>query len=938
MRKLIVLLILSVVFAWQGCSAPEVSMVEIQNGVELNKGQLSIRVQFYTNKIVRITKWDQKGTSEKKSLAVIQQSIPVLQLTLKENERNYTLSSEALTLLIDKQSGNIQYIDKEKQQLLKEKGKPQFQAVVFEGDSGFSVQQNFELSANEGLYGLGQHQDGAFNYRGKKVTLVQSNTEAVNPFLVSTANYGLLWDNYSMTIFNDEKEEASFWSEMGDNIDYYFVHGDNIDQLIAGYRYLTGTAPMYGKYAFGYWQSKEHYDTQEELLAVARKYRELNIPIDNMIQDWDYWNGAENWSGMFFDKTLFPEPEKMMEELHAMNYHAIISIWPALGSNTEIYKDMGRKGYLYNPVGWAGFKYYDVYHPGANDLYWKYLHDGIYTKGLDGWWIDSTEPDVINALSKEATAYELKKMGSNYLGSFARYLNTFSLVMTDDIYRYWRETTSERRAYILTRSCFAGQQRNAATTWSGDIGASWEIYRKQISAGLNHSMAGIPYWTFDIGAFLLGSYGGVFYKGGNDPAYHELYTRMFQLGAFSPIFRSHGSDTPREMWEMGEYLPVLIQFDRLRYRLLPYIYSLAWKVTSGDYTLMRGLPMDFSNDEKTYNIDDQFLFGPGIMVCPVSSYMYHRPPATSTVVAPAYFKTADGKQGLAARYYTDNEYRQLSRESIDPNIDMNWYGGRPAYVTDSMYAIRWEGQLLPPESGIYQFHMKSFDSNRIYIDGQEVPIAHDGNEKYSAFIELEAGKACDFVAEVENKQTGAARMQLFWKTPSMLAQEQEPLETEKSRKVYLPQSTLWYDFWTGRQYEGGQELAFDAPIDRIPLLIKAGTILPMGPVVQYATEKPADPLEIRIYPGADGHFSLYEDENDNYNYEKGIYSTIDFHWNDQERTLSIDERKGEFPGMLIERNLQIVVVDHGKGSGIAPSEKIDQQVKYIGKALKVAVQ
>ncbi|HOO85987.1 MAG TPA: glycoside hydrolase family 31 protein, partial [Prolixibacteraceae bacterium] len=638
---------------------------------------------FQTENIVRITKWNNEGSPQKKSLVVVENMLPNIEVKNVETDRELVLSTDVLVLTIDKKSGNIAFATNDSNFLLKENGSPLFKSVEYDGDKGFSINQQFELSPDEGIYGLGQHQYGFFNYRGKEVKLVQSNTDAVNPFLISTNNYGILWDNYSMTIFNDDENGTSIFSDMADNIDYYFVAGENMDKVIAGYRYLTGKAPMYGKYAYGFWQSKEHYDTQEELLSVARKYRRLGIPIDNMIQDWDYWNGTENWSGMFFDKELFPNPEGMMKELRDLNYHAIISIWPALGPNTEIHKEMDANNFLYSPIGWAGFKYYDTYKPGANALYWKYLRDGIYSKGLDGWWIDSTEPDVINALSKEATEYELKKMGSNHLGSFARYLNTFSLAMTDDIHRYWREETSERRAYILTRSCFAGQQRNAATTWSGDIGASWEIYRNQISAGLNHCMAGIPYWTFDIGAFVLGSYGGVFNRGGTDPAYHEFYTRMFQFGAFTPIFRSHGSDTPREMWEMGEYMPALVKIDQLRYRLLPYIYSLAWKITNDDYTMMRGLPMDFGNDKNCYNIDNQYMFGPSIMACPVTDFMYHRPPSASKVIAPEYFKTNDGKPGLKASYYTDNQFEKLSRECIDANVDVNWYGGRPDYVTDS---------------------------------------------------------------------------------------------------------------------------------------------------------------------------------------------------------------------------------------------------------------
>jgi alpha-D-xyloside xylohydrolase len=932
--KQLFILATALIFIVSGCTKTEVK--EISNGSEITLQNMNVKVQFYADDIVRVVKWDKTGTDKKLSLSVIQNQLPELNITTEDKENNLILTSEKLIVTINKKSGNIEFADISGDKILNETGNTLFEPVVFKGDSGFHTQQNFQLSADEGIYGLGQHQDGYFNYRGKEVTLVQSNTEAVNPFLISTKNWGILWDNYSKTIFKDDNNGMSVWSDMGNNIDYYFVKGNNMDKVISGYRKLTGKAPMYGKYAYGYWQSKEHYDTQFELLDVARKYRKLHIPIDNMIQDWDYWNGNQNWGSMEFDKELFPEPEKMMKELHDMNFHAIISIWPAIGPNTAFYKEMDKHpGYLYPTIGWAGFKYIDAYNPDAMAMYCKYLDNGIFSKGLDGWWMDSTEPDVVCALSKTSSYYELTRMDNNHLGSFARYLNPFSLVMTDAVYKNWRQQTTEKRAFILTRSTYAGQQRNAATTWSGDIGANWNIYRNQISAGTNHCMSGIPYWTFDIGAFVLGSYGGAFNTGGKQPAYQELYTRMFQFGAFSPIFRSHGSETPREIWEMGDFTPSLIKIDNLRYRLLPYIYSLAWKVTNEDYTYMRGLPMDFSNDKNTYNIDDQFMFGPAIMVSPVTEFMYHRPPTLSVLVPTEVFKTNDGQPGLEAKYYKTNDFKELSKETIDPNINIDWYGGRPDYATDSMYSIRWEGKLIPKESGKYQFHTLTFDTKRIILDGKELPIIYTSTESYTDFVNLEAGKEYSFVLENENKQTGAARMILNWKTPSMWAEDAKPVEVAKKREIYLPEETTWYDFWTGKTYQGGQKATFDAPIDIIPLMVKAGSIIPMGPYVEYSTQKPADPIELRIYRGANGSFTLYEDENDNYNYEKGIYSTIDFTWDDAKQILTISDRKGEFPGMLEKRQFNIVLVDKNTGFGIEPATKISKSVEYEGQEVIV---
>jgi alpha-D-xyloside xylohydrolase len=451
-------------------------------------------------------------------------------------------------------------------------------------------------------------------------------------------------------------------------------------------------------------------------------------------------------------------------------------------------------------------------------------------------------------------------------------------------------------------------------------------------------MSGIPYWTFDIGAFVLGSYGGVFSKGGKDPAYQELYTRMFQFGSFCPIFRSHGSETPREIWEFGDFSKSLIKFDNLRYRLMPYIYSMAGKVTNDGYTIMRGLPMDFPADKNTFSIADQYMFGPAIMVCPVTEYMLHRPPESSVPVTAVHFKTDDGKPGLNARYYKDTEYKNLALEKIDSCININWYAtGRPDYVTDSTLSIKWKGKLIPDQTGQYQFHIKCYGPKRIFIDGKELPYVYQSVESYTGLINLQAGKEYDFAMETKNETTGALRVELFWKTPEVFASEQLVEKKEQTRKVYLPAGSEWYDFWTGEIFKGGQTVSFDAPIDKIPLLVKAGSIIPMGPFVQYAVEKPAGPLEIRIYPGANGEFTLYEDENDNYNYEKGIFSTITFRWDDASRQLTIGKRKGSFPGMLEKRNFQITLVGKSKGTDIEVNKSPDKSIQYKGEEYIVQI-
>jgi alpha-D-xyloside xylohydrolase len=895
----------------------------VPNGVQLATGDLNVKVQFYEAGTVRVLKWTAGGTSQKLSLSVVQKDLPELKIGFEDGATAVTLTSDAITVELSKSDGAIRYLTSDGRTILAEQGRAGFTPPL-------SVQQNFRLTAEEGLYGLGQHQSGYMNYRGRTVKLVQANTQAVTPFLVSTAGYGIFWDNYSKTIFSDTADTTSFWSEVGDNIDYYFIAGPAMDQVIAGYRRLTGQAPMYGKWAYGYWQSKEHYASRDELLSVAQEFRTRRIPIDNIVQDWDYWGGNDNWGGMFFDEKKYPRAKEMIDLLHQEHFHLMVSIWAGLGPASAIYKDMERRGFLYSPVGWAGFRYFDAYNPAATDLYWEYANKGLFSKGVDAWWMDSTEPDIVNALTKESEEYEMKRVENNHLGSFARYLNTYPLVDTEAVYKNQRKTTDRKRVFILTRSTFAGQQRAAATTWSGDIGANWDVFRKQIPAGINHSMAGIPYWTFDIGAYVIGSDGGVFSNGGNDPAYRELYTRMFEFGAFCPIFRAHGSETPREIWRFGDYQSVLEKYDNLRYRLLPYIYSLGWQVTHDGYSIMRGLAMDFTGDRKTYSIDDQFMFGPAIMVSPVTQYMYHRPPEDSELITPEHFRTKDGKPGLNVRYYCDDKFQKLCHEGVEPEINLWWYAGWPSFITGPKFSMRWEGKLVPTETGTYRFHMKSFGPRRVYVDGKEVAHNYDSMESLTIPVTLEAGKEYDFAFETSNAVLGAFRAQMYWKTPAIHARETVVEARAKTRNVYLPSGSGWIDFWTGEALAGGRDVVADAPIDKMPLMVRAGSIVPMGPFLQYSTEKPADPIELRVYPGADGSFTLYEDENDNYDYEKGVYATIGFRWDDARRELLIEARKGAFPGMLTGRTFRVVLVEKGHGIGVDVTENADRVVGYRG--------
>ena len=933
-------------------SCGETDVQKLADGIVVNIGQdqptdvRKVRLQVMGDKLIRVSATPENQFSDRESLIIVPQEKKA-SFTVEDAEASVSVVTSEVKATVDKNTGEVKFTDLEGNVILAENqgGGKTFTPIEVEGKKQYSVRQVFESPADEAFYGLGQHQADEFNYKGKNEELFQYNTKVSVPFIVSNKGYGLLWDSYSLARFGNpddykqlgevfklydkegkegaitgtytpdknrgsevivrredslyfehlvrkkldrvvnlpqkfpykganvlyegaiepkesgeykfilyyagymkvyvdgelvvperwrtawnpnsykfscqleggkkvplkiewlpdgdvsycglrvmepfaEQSKQSWWSEMNPEIDYYFVAGEDMDEVISGYRTLTGKAQVMPKWAMGYWQSREKYNSSDELLSTFREFRARQIPIDNIVLDWLHWP-QNAWGSHEFDPERFPNPKGMVDEIHDMNGRIMVSVWPKFYQTTEHYKEFDEKGWMYQQAiedsikDWVGPGYmgsfYDAYHPEARKLFWKQMQDHYYPLGFDAWWMDASEPNI-----RDCTDLQYRKdlCGPTALGPSAEYFNAYALVNADAIYNGQRGVEPDKRVFLLTRSGFAGLQRYSTATWSGDIATRWEDMKAQISAGLNFAISGIPYWTMDIGGFCVEDRyvaGQVEYnKTGRENAdykeWRELNARWYQFGAFCPLFRAHGQYPFREIWNIApEGHPAyqsVVYYTQLRYRLMPYIYSLAGMTHFDDYTIMRPLVMDFMTDTQVNNISDQFMFGSALMACPVYEY-------------------------------------------------------------------------------------------------------------------------------------GA-----------------------RSREVYFPNTCGWYDFYTGKYMAGGKQTV-DAPYERMPLYVCEGAIIPYGPDMQYSDEKPAEEITLYVYQGKNGEFTLYEDENVNYNYEKGAYAMIPFVYDDASATLTIGERQGEFPGMLKERSFNVVVVNKDKPQPFDMKAK-GHVVKYDG--------
>ena len=770
---------------------------------------VSIQATWYSDDIVRIVKYPGTGAApEKKSYSVV--------LTPGR------AANPNVQVRIDDATGLVTFLNNDGEVLLSETGAPMLAPRSDEVNKGkLRIAQRWQLQEDEDIYGLGQLRDEAMSWRGRDMELWNHNTYIAIPYITSSRGYGLYWDNAGKSRFTDNSEGMQFQSEVSPCIDYYFIYHDGTqDGVMAAVRQLSGQATMLPLWTMGHWQCRERYKTSDELAAVLDKYRQLQIPLDGIVQDWQYWGCDSNWNAMKFQnpyyinkvgdkawerylpddlkklaadykaKGLEPRlksPQEMVDYVHQNNAHLMISIWANFGSWTEPYKELQKIGALLPFDTWPrnkGVLPYDPFNPKARDIYWKYLSH-LYQMGFDAWWTDSTEPDHFEETA-ETDAHQ------TYDGSWLSVKNAFPLMSNRGIYEHQRAMKgNKKRSIQMTRSGSFGIQRYATFSWSGDIKASWQEMKNQVPSGLNYTLCGIPYWNTDLGGFFYWDYE----QSPRNPAVQELQTRWMQWGTFMPLMRNHcSSPMVSEIYEFGQKgdwaYDAMVDAVKLRYRLLPYIYSMMGEVVQHSGMMMRPLVMDFANDVKARRLNDEYMFGHALLVKPITD--------------PMYTWKDDQKRG-----------------------------------------------------------------HEIYPD---------------------------------------------------IRQAKAPVS------VYLPTS-IWYDFFTGERYEGGRTILRPTPITDMPVYVRAGSIIPFGPDVQYSDEKNWQELEIRVYPGADGTFTLYEDEGDGYNYERGAFTEIPFTWDDSTRTLTIGPRKGSYKGMLRERRFTIIVAGHTSSQ--------PQTVSYSGEAISI---
>lgn len=747
-------------------------------------------IAFFTEDIVNVRHYV-AGTEIDKHDLVVTLCKQDVSVSRTDDGDAVTLSSGAVTVTYDKQTGCVAFFDPNGRQMIAERSAAALTAVKDGPFDSYRVGQTFKLENGERLYGLGQLQNGNWNQRGKTYNyMIEGNTSVWIPYVHSSKGYAIFWDNAAPTTYKDNAAGMSFESAAGYGVDYFYLGGSSSDGQAAtrNMRRLTGQVPMIPLWAYGFFQSKERYESADETMGVVKRYRELNVPLDCVVQDWQYWGTNSWWNAMEFRNPKFKNYQQMIDAVHDMDAHLLISVWANFGPQTAPYKYFKEHNQLMKqgdnimtdtyPSN-EGVAIYDAYSEDARNNYWRFFYDGVVSKGVDAYWMDSSEPDHYQGgEAMEETFDFVTGMGCTWRSV----RNAFPLVHVGGVYDHHRAepSLSGKRCMILTRSGYAGLQRYGANTWSGDVTASWQTLSNQIAAALSYSVCGNPNWNSDIGAFFNGDL-----KGPGNDEYNELYARWFQFATFCPMMRSHGAGTDKAIYVWGKqgtpFYDNEERYIRMRYALLPYIYSTAWSVHSDGSSFMNPMQLMFPEDADTELLKDQYMFGNSLLVAPVLKY-----------------------------------------------------------------------------------------------------------------------KAAN-------------------------------------RSVYLPAGHRWTDFWTGEQTDGGQKVTKETDLQTIPLYVRAGSILPYALPAQTAKTANWDTLQIRVYPGADATFTLYEDEGDSYRYEQGQYSTITFTWDDASGSLTVGQREGSFAGMKDKRVFDIVVVDGNTGAGDGLSPRIHKRIAYDGTAQTVTV-
>lgn len=917
----------------------------LSDGVQVHLHGLTKNILFYGPETVRVNTNPGRNYWTAPSLVVVRPPA-ALPFTVADKPDRLTIITPRLRIEVSKATGALRFMDASgKLYTAENAAAPEtVKPVTIDGAPSYEATNRFTLQGDEAIYGFGFTADDRSNRRGSDLLLVQTNVGIIIPVMMSSRRYGILWDTYSQMRFKDDATGASLWAESAPGgVDYYFMGGQTPDDVVAAYRRLTGDAPMVPKQVLGLFMSKERYKTQAQLLDIARTFRKERFPLDTIVQDWQYWGSDKDgsWSGMIWDKTRYPDPEGMTRRLHAMHMKLMVSIWPSVGDDTALAHELDAQHLRFAPLHWISkhARVYDAYSPVARRIYFKHIKSGLLDKGVDALWMDGTEVEVSSAMWNAAdNIRDTKALGSNALGDFTRYLNPYSLMTTQGTYDGQR-ATSNKRVFTLTRSAWAGAQRTAAASWSGDIFASWKTLKQQVAGGINVTVTGNPYWTQDTGGFFVSDFPG----GEQNAAWRELYARWLQFAAFNPLMRIHGTDVEREPWRFKTLDPQvyhsLLKSTQLRYRLMPYIYGLAWNVTHAGGTMMRPMMMDFPDDRALDTIDDQFMFGPSLLVHPVTRAMIHiQPPPPATVPVEA-LTTPDGKPGLAVQYFEGENFETPKGTAIDAKLDHTWPDPPLAEIPGGLsglnhFSARWTGTLTAPEAGSYELGLEGDDGYRLMLDGETVISRWGkGTLRYTGKrITLAKGQRVRIGIDYFNGD-GNRALRLAWRRPGDGSGEvRGPADFNVT--TTLPKGADWYDFWSGERLRGGERVTRPAPLDLVPLYVRAGSILPMGPVLQYATQHPEAPLDIRIYPGADARFTLYDDDGETYAYEKGQRATTELIWHDRSRTLTIGARRGAFPGMVKRRILNIAVIGPSPAGGMA-SAPVHRRVQFSGRKLSV---